>query len=56
MNTLDIIHFTVTQNPIPISSLNSNVPTELEAVVDIMMAKNKEERVQVIFCCYEAKT
>ena len=48
MKTLDIIHFTVTQNPQSISSLNEDVPSEVEEIVNIMIAKNKEDRVQVM--------
>lgn len=47
MKNIDIIHFTVTQNPPSITSLNPSVPEELAAVVEIMIAKNKEDRVQV---------
>jgi hypothetical protein len=49
MKTLDIIHFTVTQDPIPICTLNPNVPAVIEKVIKIMVAKNKEDRVQVLF-------
>jgi serine/threonine protein kinase len=55
-NTLDIIHYTVTRTPPTISSLNPDVPSDLENVITMMMAKNKEERVQVTarcsFCSY----
>lgn len=47
MEPLEIIHFTVTQVPPPVRTLNPSVPEELEEVLNIMIAKNKQERAQV---------
>lgn len=47
LDPLDIIHFTVTQTSPDIMLFNKNIPPELKRVVDIMLAKNKKDRVQV---------
>ena len=47
MELLEIIHFTVTQNPVPIRTINPAVPEQLEQIISLMLSKNKQERVQV---------
>jgi hypothetical protein len=49
MNFLEIVHFLVTQTPEKVSKLNPDIPEDLEEVLHIMIAKNKRDRIQVIF-------
>lgn len=47
MEPLEIIQFTVTQNPRDISELVPDVSQDLKTLVAMMIAKNKRDRVQV---------
>lgn len=47
VDPLEIVHFTVAQNPIDVRVLNPSVPLDLKEVIDVMIAKNKQERVKV---------
>lgn len=49
MNHLEIIHFLVTQTPEKVSHLNPDIPKDLETVIHLMIAKNKQDRIQVVF-------
>jgi hypothetical protein len=49
MEVLEIVNFTVMQMPQEISELNPEVPEDLALVIKTMIAKNKRERVQVLF-------
>lgn len=44
---LEIVHFAVAQNPIDLRLVNPEIPVELKQLLDVMIAKNKQERVQV---------
>lgn len=46
-NTLELIHATVTTTPQDIVTLNPNVPQALGMLIHMMLAKNKQDRVQV---------
>lgn len=53
----DIIHLTVAQKPMDIATLNPKVPGDLRQVIDIMIAKNKQDRVQnASVLCHVLKT
>lgn len=55
LDPLEIIHFTVSRYPEPVSKFVPNVPLGLVTVIDLMLEKNKEDRVQVrspFYCCY----
>lgn len=47
MSFLEISHFTVSQSPPDLSELNPDVPKDLQIIINMMMAKNKRDRVQV---------
>jgi hypothetical protein len=47
LNTLEIVYAAVTSQPQGISLLNPQVPADLGKIIDMMLAKNKEDRVQV---------
>eukprot|EP01127_Copromyxa_protea_P009181 TRINITY_DN2145_c0_g1_i9.p1 TRINITY_DN2145_c0_g1~~TRINITY_DN2145_c0_g1_i9.p1 ORF type:complete len:1144 (-),score=141.97 TRINITY_DN2145_c0_g1_i9:2628-5960(-) len=44
--TLDIIHYMVTQTPPRIGYINPQVPKDMQDIVETMMAKNKDDRMQ----------
>jgi hypothetical protein len=49
MNPLDIKYFTVAQYPAPIEQYVPGIPKAVVEVIALLMAKNKDDRVQVSY-------